>query len=187
MKCIVAQGNPEAKYNGSRHNIGFFIIDELANKNNLKWQRKNKFQSDICELEIAGNRVLLLKPSTYYNQTGQAIGLIKDFYKLDNKDILVVHDELALPFGTIRLRIGGSDAGNKGIKSINQHIGLDYVRIRIGIDNQQRQLTDDSDFVLNKFNNEEKPLLDDILKSALSIIDDFCNDLAIHHTRKITE
>src|SRR5438445_447838 len=137
MKLIFAQGNPGSQYATTRHNVGFLILDQLAAKAGKEFIKKPKFHADVAELTIAGEKVLLVKPTTFYNETGQSARSLVDFYKLDTmSDVLVVHDDLALPLGTIRTREKGSDAGNNGIKSLNAHLGHDYHRIRIGIYNE---------------------------------------------------
>lgn len=184
MKLIFAQGNPESKYNGTRHNVGFFVIDALADAHNAQWQPKSKFKADCAEVTIDSEKVLLVKPTTYYNVTGESARALKDFYKIENNDILVIHDELALPFGTLRTRGDGSDAGNNGIKSLNAHIGTDYARLRIGVYNDKRSQTGDVDFVLGKFTNEEQAALPDITNAAHAIINSFIAETLEHHTIK---
>jgi peptidyl-tRNA hydrolase, PTH1 family len=154
MKLILAQGNPEARYDHTRHNIGFDLIDIFAKENGAEWTDKPKFHASVAEFIKDGEKILLVKPSTYYNETGIAAHALKDFYKAD--DILVIHDDLALPFGTIRVRSKGSDAGNNGIKSLNAHLGEDFRRIRVGIWNEQRNQIDDVNFVLGKLTAEER-------------------------------
>ncbi|MEP6710637.1 MAG: aminoacyl-tRNA hydrolase, partial [Candidatus Saccharibacteria bacterium] len=134
MKLIFAQGNPGDQYNTTRHNVGFAILDALAKKFEASFTSKPKFFADIAELNIEGEKILLVKPATFYNETGKSARALVDFYKLaPATDVLVVHDDLALPFGTLRTREKGSDAGNNGIKSLNAHLGPDYARLRIGI------------------------------------------------------
>ncbi|MEO5950274.1 MAG: aminoacyl-tRNA hydrolase [Candidatus Saccharimonadales bacterium] len=184
MKIIIAQGNPESQYNGTRHNVGFFLLDTYAAKHDAQWQTKTKFKSEYTELMIKGEKILLFKPTTFYNSTGEAASAIKAFYKIENDQILVIHDELALPFGTLRTRQDGSDAGNNGIKSINAHIGTDYARLRVGIANDKRSLVGDADFVLGKFTADEEVALTDITKSAHGIINLFVTGTLTHHTVK---
>ncbi len=148
MKLIIGLGNPEEKYKNTRHNIGFRVLTEYAEKKDVEFALKDKFRACIAELTIDGEKVILAKPTTYYNLVGEAARLITDFYKIAPADILVVHDELALPFGTIRTRIGGSDAGNNGVKSMTQHLGPDTARLRVGVYNELRERMDDADFVL---------------------------------------
>lgn len=175
MKIIFAQGNPEPEYTSSRHNVGFAILNSLAEEFNAKWSEKPKFFAFTAELTIDDEKVLLVKPTTYYNETSASARKFIDFYKLDQStDFLVVHDDLALPFGTIRIRQKGSDGGNNGIKSLNSHINSNYTRIRVGIGNDLK--IEDTDLVLSKFNAEEsKQLKDKIIPQAIDLIKQFCN------------
>ena len=178
MKIIFAQGNIEPDYSKTRHNIGFEVLNSFANEKNLKWQEKTKFNANITEFSLNGNKIILVKPTTYYNDTGSSARKIIDFYKADSKeDFLVIHDDLALDFGVIRIRQQGSDAGNNGIKSINSHLDQKYSRIRIGISNDLRERMDDATFVLSKFSLEENEKIEkNIIPKAIELIDAFCCD-----------
>ena len=174
MKIIVAQGNPGADYATTRHNVGFLAVDFYAAQHSLTFQNKSKFHADIAEFSAEDEKVLLVKPTTFYNETGTAARALADFYKVDTADIIAIHDELALPFGTLRTREKGSDAGNNGIKSLNAHLGQDYARIRVGIHNDIADRAGAFDFVLSKFNSEESErLASDILPKIATLIDDF--------------
>lgn len=176
MKIIFAQGNPGTQYASTRHNIGFLILDALAKEHRADFLKKPKFHSDIAEISLAGEKVLLVKPATFYNETGQAARLLIDFYKLNpSTDLLAIHDDLALPLGTIRIRDKGSDAGNNGIKSLNSHLGPQYGRVRIGIYNDLRERMHDADFVLSNFTKQEADLLSDtITPKVIELIEHFC-------------
>lgn len=176
MKVIFAQGNPGAQYANTRHNVGFLIVDSLAKQHNADFFKKPKFHSDIAEISLAGEKVLLVKPATFYNETGQAARMLVDFYKLDpSTDFLAIHDDLSLPLGTIRIREKGRDAGNNGIKSLNAHLGSNYARIRIGIYNDLRDRIHDADFVLSNFTKDEaQALAESITPKAIDLIDAFC-------------
>lgn len=176
MKLIVGLGNPEEKFKNTRHNVGFRMLSEYAKEKGIEFQLKEKFRACIAELTVDGEKILLAKPTTYYNLTGEAARLITDFYKIAPDDVLIVHDELALPFGRIRTRIGGSDAGNNGIKSMNQHVGQSTARIRIGVYNELRDRIDDADFVLANFTKAEDESLAVLSDKVASIIDDFIAD-----------
>jgi PTH1 family peptidyl-tRNA hydrolase len=186
MKLIFAQGNPEPDHALSRHNVGFLILNTLANMHGAKWANKSKFNAIVTELNINNEKVLLVKPTTFYNETGPALRKIVDFYKIDTEnDLLVVHDDLALPFGTIRIRKQGSDAGNNGIKSINTHINANYTRIKVGIDNELHDKMDDADFVLAKFTNQELTvLIEKIIPQSVKLVTQFCNNTLEHTSYK---
>lgn len=168
MKLIIGLGNPEAKYKKTRHNTGFMALERLAQD----WQEKPKFHAQIAEKNTEGEKVLYLKTTDNYNTTGLGARALKDFYKLENTDILVIHDELALPVGTVRTRVGGGDAGNNGIKDLNAHLGEDYNRIRVGIAQEGRTNTD-IDFVLSPFNAQEVIKLQEVFDITDDLIDDF--------------
>ena len=176
MKVIFAQGNPGTQYNNTRHNVGFFIVDALAAQHQAEFVKKPKLHSDIAEIRIGDEKVLLVKPATFYNETGQSARKIIDFYKLKAaSDFLAIHDDLALPLGTLRIRESGRDAGNNGIKSLNAHLGNSYARIRVGIYNELRDRIHDADFVLSNFTkNESEVLKDTIVPKVITLIEDFC-------------
>ena len=173
MKIVFAQGNPGARYARTRHNVGFIMLDYLAEFEGATWRHDTKFKADTAEILRNGEKVLLVKPHSFYNDTGQAARAIVDFYKVTvDEDVLVIHDELALPFGTIRVRQKGSDAGNNGIKSLNAHIGEEFWRVRIGIWNSQRDLMGDADFVLSKFTSDEN---DQLQKHTFPLVQELIN------------
>lgn len=178
MKIILGQGNPGTQYSGSRHNVGFMTLDALAAAHSATFIAKTKLKADIAEYSVDGEKVLLVKPTTFYNETGQSARLIVDFYKADPaEDTLVIHDDLSLPLGTLRIREKGSDAGNNGIKSLNAHLGQDYRRIRVGVYNDLRDRVDDVNFVLGNFTKAESDSLQkDIIPKIVELTDQFCRD-----------
>lgn len=168
ITLIVGLGNPGKKYSGTRHNIGFQVLDVYREQNDFpEWQEKSKFKVVVSEDFLAGQKVILVKPTTYMNLSGEAVRALKDFYKLQNSDITVIHDELDLPFGVVKEKQGGGSAGNNGLKSIISHIGGDFKRLRIGIKNDQLETMEAADFVLTKFSSQEKKQLDEIIKAAI--------------------
>lgn len=180
MKLIFALGNPETNYSSTRHNVGFRALNALAGAS--EWSNKTKFNALVAELNINGEKVILAKPTTYYNEVGVSARKLLDFYKITPEtDLLVVHDDLSLPFGTVRVRKQGGDAGNNGIKSINNHVNHPYTRIKIGICNELRDRIDDADFVLGKFSADESDQLDKtIIPHVVELIIQFCKgDLEI--------
>lgn len=159
MKMVVGLGNPGEKYEFTRHNVGFWLLERYASEHGVVFGERSKFKAATAELHAGNEKVLLVKPLTFYNLSGEAVRLIADFYKVQPQDIVIIHDELALPFGKIRTRLGGSDAGNNGIKSINQHLGPGTLRIRVGIYSDLRDKIDDVDFVLGRFSADEQIIL----------------------------
>ena len=173
-KLIIGLGNKGSEYERTRHNVGFLMLDAFAAARSLEWHDKPKFKAILSEWNHDGDKVILFKPQTYMNLSGEAVRAIKDFYKIENSDILVIHDELALPFGTVRTRIGGSDAGNNGIKSLIRHIGDDFARIRVGILDDEMPIMGASDFVLDRFDPEELEKLQGSLQTTVfGLIENF--------------
>jgi PTH1 family peptidyl-tRNA hydrolase len=178
MKLIFAQGNPGQEFDSTRHNVGWACLDAFAAEQGSEFASKPKFFASIADCSMAGEKVLLVKPTTFYNDSGRSARTLIDFYKLDpSTDLLVLHDELALDFGTLRIRHSGSDAGNNGIKSLNTHVGVSYTRLRIGIWNELRERTADADFVLAKFNSAERDILTQyIVPKTTQLITQFTGD-----------
>lgn len=135
MKMIVGLGNPGAKYANNRHNIGFVLVDALANSAN--W--RVKFQGEETRIKLAGEDVILLKPQTFMNNSGQSVAAAAKFYKLSSRDILVIHDELDLAPGRVKLKMGGGHAGHNGLRSIIAHMDAEFERLRIGIGHPGRK------------------------------------------------
>lgn len=174
MKIIFAQGNPGKEYERTRHNVGFFLVDEIAKKYGVPFAKKPRFNAEIAEFSEAGEKILLVKPTTFYNETGTAARNLVDFYKCEPAiDFLAIHDELSLPLGVIRTRERGSDAGNNGIKSLNAHLGENYRRIRVGVYNELRDRQDDANFVLGTFTTNEKNILPKISNTVQEITEGF--------------
>jgi len=132
MLLLVGLGNPGARYVGSRHNVGFMAVQAIAKRHGIgPWRRR--FQGVACEGTLGGARVLLLLPGTFMNESGRAVAQAAHFYKLPLVDITVFHDEIELPPGKVRIKVGGGIAGHNGLRSISEHIGNDYRRVRIGV------------------------------------------------------
>lgn len=172
MKLILAQGNPGQRYAATRHNIGFRLVDKFIADKGGEYSTKAKFSTDIAELRHGHEKVIFAKPTTFYNDTGIAARALIDFYKLDpERDVMVLHDELMLPIGKLRIRHSGSDAGNNGIKSLNAHIGARYTRLRIGIWTAHRDRVDDTTFVLGAFSPLENKIISELIEpEAINLI-----------------
>ena len=189
MKVILALGNPGEKYVHTRHNAGFLVIDQLAAEQGAQFSNKPKFFADIAELNsftvdsaastnshtiVPREKILLVKPTTYYNEVGIAARALMDFYKLTLDDLLIIHDDTDLDFGKIRVRKGGRDAGSNGLKSLHAHIGSDFWHIRIGTDSLLRKKIGSVDFVLSKFNSDEQKILQSwIFPESIKLINKF--------------
>ncbi|MEM9798454.1 MAG: aminoacyl-tRNA hydrolase [Pseudomonadota bacterium] len=162
MQLWVGLGNPGAKYAGNRHNIGFMALDRVAEDHGGgPW--RSKFQGQIAEARFGSEKVWLLKPATFMNLSGQSVGEAMRFHKLEPGDVTVFHDELDLVPGKLRLKQGGGHAGHNGLRSIHQHIGPDYGRVRIGIGHPGHK-DRVAGYVLSDFAKAEGPMLDDLLR-----------------------
>jgi len=132
MRLIVGLGNPGPRHAGNRHNVGFMAVEAIARRHGLgPWRRR--FQGVACEGSIGGARALLLLPGTYMNESGRAVAEAVQFYKLTADDVVVLHDEIDLPPGKVRVKTGGGIAGHNGLRSVSAHIGNEYRRVRIGV------------------------------------------------------
>ncbi|NKB26989.1 MAG: aminoacyl-tRNA hydrolase [Rhodobacteraceae bacterium] len=162
MRLFVGLGNPGAKYAQNRHNIGFMAVDRIAADHGFApW--RGKFQGSLCEGVLAGEKVLLLKPETFMNVSGQSVGEAMRFYKLTAADITVFHDELDLAPGKCRVKTGGGHAGHNGLRSLHQHIGPDYNRVRLGIGHPGHK-DRVAAYVLHDFARADQDWLDDLLR-----------------------
>lgn len=172
MKLIVGLGNPGIEYNNTRHNIGFMVIDNYlsSKENNIIWQ--SKFKANYTSLTINNEKVYFVKPTTYMNLSGESIIEFVHYFKIDIKDILIIHDDLDLPLGSYRLKTNSSAGGHNGIKSIITSLGTqEFARLKVGISKSQQ--IDTKDYVLGHFNTEEEAILKKIYPTFNNIITDF--------------
>ncbi|HOY55994.1 MAG TPA: aminoacyl-tRNA hydrolase [bacterium] len=159
MWLIVGLGNPGTQYTKTRHNAGFMAVDFLLEKE-MEWKKSTKGGLLYARTEISGQEVKIIKPQTYMNNSGEAVLALIKKYNIAPENLIVIYDELDLPFGTVRAKLGGSSAGHNGIKSILEKVGIDnFWRVRIGISNKKRELIPADKFVLSKFSKEELELL----------------------------
>ena len=186
-KLIVGLGNPGDSYKLTRHNIGFIALEQFAAANDFgPWQDDNKLKCLRAEKVMGKTKVVLVQPQTFMNNSGEAVQAVAHYYKIPLKSIIAVHDELSIPFGQIRTRIGGQAAGHNGIKSLIQHLGVDFGRVRIGIKNDFSDKADASEFVLGKFTKIEQSYLDDICGEVNGIITEYVYGGSLpHDTRSI--
>ena len=162
MKLFVGLGNPGAKYAGNRHNIGFMAVDRIAEDHGFApW--RGKFQGKVSEGRLGREKVIFLKPETFMNLSGQSVGEAMRFYKLAPDDVTVFHDELDLAPGKCRVKVGGGHAGHNGLRSIHQHIGPEYQRVRLGIGHPGDK-NKVAAYVLRDFAKSEGEWLDDVLR-----------------------
>ena len=178
FKLLIGLGNPGTEYHKTRHNMGFMILEEMARLNNSTFRENKKFKGKTCEVKSGEAKRVLLMPSTYMNESGQSVRLAKDWFGYENKQLLVLVDDMDLPLGKIRIREKGSAGGHNGLKSIINHLGTnEFTRLRIGIgppsEFQNDRKTKTISHVLGKFSNQElvivSRLIEEIIHSIESI------------------
>jgi len=173
---IVGLGNPGKEYAGTRHNIGFMCIDAFiqANKNEFEpWVIKKDLQCHMTKATFGDAHAIVIKPATFMNLSGDAVQAVAHFYKIPAERVVVVHDELDIPFGQIRLRAGGGSAGHNGLKSIIGTIGENFGRVRIGIGPKQPEQIDSADFVLQKFAQTQQDHLHELTREVNAILSEY--------------
>lgn len=168
MKLIVGLGNPGKEYDGTRHNIGFYCLDKYLG--NVKWS--SKFNGLYYETNIDGDKHIFLKPQSYMNLSGKVVSDFKEYFKLTNEDILIIHDDLDLPVGKIRIKINSGSGGHNGIKDIILYLHDDsFARLKIGVSNNKN--VDTKDYVLGKISKAEQKLIDNEFDNIKYVIDNF--------------
>ena len=166
MHLIVGLGNIGEKYKLTRHNVGFLVIDEMTKTLTTTNINNSNFNSSLQK----STYTLFSKPTTYMNNSGMAVKSIKDYYKIENENIIVIHDDLDLPFGSVKYKVGGGHGGHNGLKSLDAHIGNDYIRVRIGIGKPLNK-QDVANYVLSDFSKEELNKLKDIISHTIKAIE----------------
>src|ERR1039458_6701275 len=172
---VVGLGNPGKAYDLTRHNVGFLCIDSFVKQTDemSEWIQKKDLKALVSTGRLGDKQVIAMKPTTFMNLSGEAVQAVAHFYNLVPADIVVIHDELDIDFGQIRLRNGGSSAGHNGIKSVCQHIGEDYGRIRIGVGPKHPAKIKSEDLVLQKFSATEQTQLPNLVREVSSILSEY--------------
>jgi PTH1 family peptidyl-tRNA hydrolase len=180
---LVGLGNPGKEYDLTRHNVGFLALDEFVAKTDEMedWIVKSNLKSQMSTGRIGQNKVIAIKPTTFMNLSGEAVQAVANFYKIHPDNIVVLHDEIDINFGQIRLRKGGSSAGHNGIKSVTQHMGEDYGRIRIGIGPKKPASIKSEAFVLKKFSSEEQEQLPNLCREVNAILSEYLYGSELPH------
>lgn len=172
MKLVVGLGNPGNEYSKTRHNIGFQLLDYIANKNGLEFKSDKKFNAECSTYMINGEKVHLIKPLSYMNLSGTVVSKYANFYNIEPSDILVIQDDLDMEFGKIRILYDSTSGGHNGIKNIIEYLGTkEFTRLKVGISNDKEY--DTKDYVLGKFSKEECDELTNIYSKLENIINDF--------------
>ena len=162
MALFVGLGNPGSKYENTRHNIGFKVIDKLINDLGARDVSKASFQGELFKY----SNHYFLKPTTFMNLSGKSVLAVKQFYKIELEDIIVIHDDIDLPFGALRFKKGGGHGGHNGLKSIDGMIGKEYLRVRVGVDKPEHK-SQVADYVLHDFSAAEEERLDELIKHVV--------------------
>ena len=179
MKLIVGLGNIGSHYAGNRHNVGFMVVDELAKRLDATWREESKLKAYIATGEQDGDKVILAKPTTMMNLSGEAVQRIMQFYKIGREDLLVVFDDLDTEFGKARLRTTGSSGGHNGVQSVIDHVGSDFGRLRIGISMNDRSVEPSETYVLRNFDSYEAEKLPELIENAVGLIEDDSDESSI--------
>src|SRR5262245_56029472 len=167
MKAVVGLGNPGSRYHGTRHNVGFAVVDSLAKGPNVG-RFQGRFQAQIAEAVEGSNKVLLVKPATFMNLSGQCVRQLVDFYQLPLEDLLVVCDDINLPLGKLRARARGTHGGHNGLRDIQNHLGTAaYARLRIGVGTPREEAID---HVLGRFAVSERPMIEEAIATAAQAV-----------------
>lgn len=164
---IVGLGNPGAKYEQTRHNAGFMVVERLARRWRSQWKQENRFHARLARVEVDGRKVMLCQPQTFMNLSGQAVGALTAYYRVAHNGLLVVVDDADLPLGTVRLRPGGGAGGHHGLESVTQHLGgADYARMRLGIGRLPEAGREITGYVLGRFQPEDTAYWNKVLERA---------------------
>lgn len=167
ITAIAGLGNPGAAYTGTRHNMGFMLVDALAEAEGLTWKRDKRFEADLAEWRTGGRRYLLIKPQTFMNESGRSIGAVARFYKWSPSQIVVAYDEVNVDFGRLKISLQGSAGGHNGIESLLRDFGNGFIRFRLGVGPKVPPQIDMKDYVLGKFPPDELSRIETVISRQL--------------------
>ena len=168
MKLVIGLGNPGDKYLNTRHNIGFMVLEKITEKKNIVMRNEPVYAAKFAEMGDLDNRIKFVEPQTFMNDSGVAVQKTKDYWKVDSEDIWVIHDDVDLEFGVVKIKLGGSSAGHKGVQSIIDHIGGEFWRIRVGVGRSEEISTED--WVLKNFEEDKKEKLQKIIDNIADFV-----------------
>ena len=184
-KLIIGLGNPGAKYDKTRHNIGFMVLDALAEQADVSFSDKSKLHAQEAKFELDEHTIRLIKPQTFMNESGRSLAAVLAFYRVSVFDCLVISDDIDLDFGVLRSRLGGGHGGHNGLRSLIQHSGEDFARLRLGVGNDTREHIDASDFVLQQFSKAEQADLPKIITAAQTMALEFARGDFSEHSQTV--
>jgi len=173
ISLIVGLGNPGTRYVATRHNVGFWLVDQLADHAQTPFRQESKFQGEVCRIVLNNTPLWLLKPTTFMNRSGQSIGAMANFYNIMPEQILVVHDELDLACGNVKLKQGGGHGGHNGLRDTVAHLGSNkFSRLRIGIDHPREKGMNSpvADYVLKSPSKEDLEKINDVITASLAVM-----------------
>ena len=175
LKVIAGLGNPEAKYERTLHNAGFWFVDAVARRYGGEFRYDRKFDAEICRTRVRGEDVWLVKPQSYMNLSGGPVRAVLDYYRIDVDDLLVAHDEIDLPPGTVRLKVGGGHGGHNGIRDVIKHCGPNFVRLRLGVGHpgEKDKVTS---YVLKKASADVERAIEDNIDDAVRALEVWVDD-----------
>ncbi|AKF24280.1 peptidyl-tRNA hydrolase [Sulfurovum lithotrophicum] len=186
MTLFVGLGNPGSKYEETRHNIGFKVIDSLVDDLGARNISKNAFQGEL----FRSANTLFLKPTTFMNLSGKSVEIVKQFFKIELEDIIVIHDDIDLPFGAVRFKKGGGHGGHNGLRSLDAHIGKEYIRVRVGVGKPEYK-SQVADYVLQPFNEDEQKeierLVAHVSSACKALLYEDLNTVKSHYSLKSIE
>ena len=177
IRLIVGLGNPGEKHHLTRHNAGFWFLDAVAKKENVVFKKEPKFKSDVCYFSFQGEKIWLLKPLTYMNESGVSLHVFADFYKVPTQQILVAHDEIDLVNGAVKIKWAGGHGGHNGLRSIFSHLDQNFWRLRFGVGHPGRK-EDVTDYVLKKPSGQDRVAIESAIEESLIILGDLlCGEM----------
>lgn len=185
---IAGLGNPGRKYEGTRHNVGFWLLDAVARQQGCSWTTKREFEAEVAQFDRAGCRVLLARPQTYVNLSGRSVGAICRYYKIPPAvSLIVVYDEINIELGRLKISVKGSAGGHNGIADILQHVGKEFIRFRVGIGPRHPPQMDLKDFVLGKFTEEQKHFIESKEREFLDALHLLIDSGPIHAMNRVNQ